>query len=146
MKWLKLAFLIFLVCSLSWAYLFCSGKVGYLVLNRRVTIEVNGAPVQGEMLEGRATAIVTRRDAGKEHSYRLFFAGDTDTTGDIGFVVDCHRWLAPHSSFLLETRRYPPCDARLEDGFKPWGWPLIDKSNSMLFVTNDRSTIRINRR
>ena len=146
MKGLKLAVLVFLLLAFSWAYVFLSGKAGYLVLNRRVTIEVNGELVQGEMLEGRATGIVTRRDVGKEHSYKLFFAGDTDMTGDMGFVVDCHQWVAPHLPFLLETRHYPPCNMLQEDGPKPWGWPLIKKGNSMQFITKDQTTIWVNRR
>ena len=75
----------------------------------------------------------------------MFFAGDTDSTGNMGFVVDCHEWVAPHLPFLLETRSYPPCNMLPEDGPKPWGWPLIDKGNSMQFVTKDQATIGIKR-
>jgi len=92
-----------------WVYLYYSGEVDYLAIKRGLTIEVNGTVVRGEVLEGRMTAIVTTRDGGKEHSYKLFFAGDTDMTGNMGFVADCHRWVSPHFPFLLETRHYPRC-------------------------------------
>jgi hypothetical protein len=145
MKWLATTAVIFLLLSFSWAYLSFSGKAGYLVLDRRATVEVNSALVRGEVLEGRGTAIVTRRDVGKEHSYQLLFAGDTDMAGNIGFVVDCHKWVAPRLPFLVETRHYPPCDVLREDGPEPWGWPLINKGDSMQFITKDGSTMRIRR-
>jgi hypothetical protein len=92
--------------------------VALLTRNRSATIEVSGAPVQGEILDGRLTAIVTRRDAGKAHSYRLFFEGDTDSSGDTGFVIDCHAWVAPRLPFLLEAANYPPRNILSEDVYK----------------------------
>ena len=47
------------------AFLRSFNAVSFLTHNRRATIEVDGTPVQGDLLEGRLTAIVTRRDAGK---------------------------------------------------------------------------------
>lgn len=145
MKWLKLTALVLLFVCCLWAYVFYfySGRASYFVLNKRVTIYVNGTPVPGELLEGRATAIVTRRDAGKEHSYYLFFEGDVDQVGDMGSVVDCHEWVAPRFSLLLETRRYQPCKLITEDGTYRWGWPLIYKGGAMEFVTADKIIITI---
>ena len=129
--------------SFAAAWLGFSGRVGYLALNRRLTIEVNGVPVRGEILLNRVTAIVTRRDVGKNHSYLLSFEGDIDSTGDMGSVVDCHEWVAPHLPFLLETRSYPPCKRLPEDGPALRRWPLIGRGNSMQLVTRDHSTIGI---
>ena len=85
---LLVALFAFLFVLLVCVYLRSSGTVGLLTLNRSARIEVNGTPVPGEMLEGTLTAIVTRRDSGKRHSYRLFFEGDTDSTGNTGWVID----------------------------------------------------------
>ena len=100
-------------------YLYSSGKTSFLVLNRRATIGVNGALVQGELLEGHTAAITTIRDAGKKHSYALFFEGDTDFTGDMGFVVDCGEWVAPHLPLLPVTQNYPPCRRIIGDPSDP---------------------------
>src|SRR5690349_9943503 len=107
---LVVALLAFLFVVIACVYLRSSGAVALLTLNRSAIIEVNGGPVPGEMLEGRVTAIVTRRDRIRSHSYRLFFEGDTDTTGDTGWVIDCHAWVAPRLPFLLEVGDYPPCN------------------------------------
>jgi len=120
-----------------------SRRIVFLTLDRRLKVEVNGMPVEGEIFRNRVTAIVTRRDAGKKHSYQLLFEGDTDFTGDMGSVVDCHEWVAPHLPFLLETRRYPPCKRLPEDELALRRWPLIRRGNSMQFVTKDRSTISV---
>ena len=126
-------------------YCYFSDRLGFLTLNIHAKIEVNGATVPGEILEGRTTALVTTRESGKSHSYRLFFEGDTDFTGDMGFVVDCGPWVAPHLPFLPETRNYPPCKGFLEGASRTGRWPLIDKGKSMQFVLRDQSTVRINR-
>jgi len=116
----------------------------YLVLNRSVTIEVNGVPVQGEVLQDRSSAIVTRRDSGRAHSYRLSYAGDVDMTGNMGFVADCHKWVSPRLPLLLETTEYPPCKVLPGNGGKPWGWSLIWKGSFEQFVTGDGEVIAIN--
>ncbi len=132
-----------LVITSAVAWLALSRRVVYLSLDRRLKIEVNVTPVQGEIFRNRVTAIVTRRDAGKKHSYQLFFEGDIDFTGDMGSVVDCHEWVAPRLPFLLETRNYPPCKRLAEDELALRRWPLIWQRNSMQFVTKDRSTISV---
>jgi len=146
MKCFKLIVLVLLLVCCLWAYLFYSGRASYFVLNKRATIYVNGKSVPGEMLQGRATAIVTRRDVGNEHSYYLFFAGDVDQVGDMGTVVDCNEGVAPRFPLLLETRRYPPCKGIAEDGTYHWRWPLIYKGGSMEFVTGDQTIITIKTR
>jgi hypothetical protein len=84
----------------SYLFLRSTNAVAFLVRNRKATVEVNGKPVQGEILDGRLSAIATRRDDGKAHSYRLFFEGDTDSNGDTGWVIDCHAWVAPQFADL----------------------------------------------
>ena len=117
--------------------------VSYLSRNRHSTIQVNGTTVDGDVLEGRLTAIVTRRDTGKAHSYRLFFEGDTDSTGDTGFVIDCHTWLAPRVPFLLEAANYPPCNILSDDVYKDRRWPLFRRGKFIEFATSEQSTIKI---
>jgi hypothetical protein len=95
--------------------------------------------VQGEILGNRFSAIVTIRDVGKKHSYQLSYAGDVDMTGDMGFVVDCRQWVAPHFPLLLQTRNYPPCKRLPEDEY----WSLLSRGHSMQFVTEDHSTISV---
>jgi hypothetical protein len=124
-------------------YLCLLGRTSFLVLNSRATIGVNGALAQGELLEGHTAAIVTIREAGKKHSYALFFEGDTDFTGDMGFVVDCGQWVAPHLPLLLVTRNYPPCRRVFGGASDPGRWPLIDKGKSVQFALKDQSTITI---
>jgi len=114
-------------------------RVEYLTLDRRLRIEVNGVPVEGELLGNRFSAIVTIRDAGKKHSYQLFYAGDVDMTGDMGFVVDCRQWVAPHFPMLLQTRNYPPCTRLPGDEY----CSLLRREHSMQFVTKDHSTISV---
>lgn len=136
------ATLLLVVCA--GMYLYLTNRVDYLVVNRHLAIEVNGVAVRGEVLEGRASAVVTRRDVRKGHSYRLWFAGDVDTTGNAGFVVDCRNWIAPKLPVLLETRSYSPCQA--EDGSNSLGWPLLAKNGSEQFVTGEGEVIAIRRR
>ena len=144
-KWRSLVALASLVIALVLGFLIFSRRLAFFTLNTRAKIEVNGVPVNGELLEGGANAIVTTRGPGKSHSYRLFFAGDTDFTGDMGSVVDCNQWVAPRVPVLPETRNYPPCKNPLEDGSRARWWPLIDKGKDMQFVLEDQSTIRIRR-
>jgi len=95
------------------------------------------------VLEGSLTTIVTRRDAGKAHSYRLFFEGDTDSTGGTGFVIDCHTWLAPRVPFLLEAGNYPPCNILSDDVYKDRRWPLFRRGKFIEFTPSAQSTIKI---
>jgi hypothetical protein len=142
-KWLLLPVATVLVIAFAAAWLLLSGRVAYLTLDRRLKVEINGVPVGGEILRNRTTAVVTRRDAGKRHSYQLFFEGDIDSTGDTGTVVDCHEWVAPDFPLLLETRSYPPCKRLPDDGPVSRRWPLIVRGRSMQFVTKDNSTISV---
>jgi hypothetical protein len=143
MRWLGLTVAAFVVFLLVWVWLGSSGKASYFILSRGATITVDGAPVPGRVLHRRSTAIVTTREAGKEHSYQVLFAGDTDFTGNMGNVIDCHEWVAPRFPVLLETRNYPPCVARPEDGPDSSGWPLMNKENGMQFVTKKGQTIML---
>lgn len=140
--------LVAIICgaaALAVAWMVRSGKIEFLFLERHWTIRVNGTAVRGEILSNKFTAIVTRRDEGKHHSYQLFFEGDTDFTGDMGFIVDCGQWVAPQLPLLIETSNYPPCK-RLFGGVSDTGrWPLIDKGKSMQFVLKDQTIITINR-
>jgi len=52
------------VIAFAVTWLNFSARVAYLALNRHLAVEVNGLPVDGEVLGNRATAILTRRDAG----------------------------------------------------------------------------------
>ncbi len=143
-RWFLLSALAVLVIALAIARLVHSGGAAYFTLDRRLKIEVNGVSVEGEILDNRASAIVTRRDDGKQHSYQLYYEGDVDFTEDIGFVVDCQEWVAPHFPFLLQTRSYPPCTRPFVPGVRRW--PLILRGNSMQFVTMDHSTVSIVKR
>jgi hypothetical protein len=128
------------------AFLRSYKAVGLLTRNGSAMIEVNGGLVGGEILIGGQTAIVTRRDAGKVHSYRLFFEGDTDSNEDTSFVIDCHAWVAPRLPFLLEAANYPPCNVLSDDVYKDRRWPLHRRAQFIEFLTNDGSTIRIGNR
>jgi hypothetical protein len=119
---------------------------GRLFLKRAVTIEVNGLPVQGEMLDGLVSGIVTRRDVGKEHSYRLLYEGDIDQVGDIGSVIDCHDWIAPRLPFLIATSDYPSCNLLTENRANSPRWPLFLKGGAEQFVTANGEVITIRRR
>jgi hypothetical protein len=129
------------------AWMVRSGKIAFLSSARHWTIQVNGTPVPGEILSNKFTAIVTRRDEGKHHSYQLFFEGDTDFTGDMGFVVDCGQWVAPQLPLLIETSHYPSCERRrLRGGVSDTGpWPLTNKGQSLQFVLKDQTIITISR-
>lgn len=138
---LPVATVLVVAFAVTWPLL--SGRVAYLTLDRRLKVEINRVPVDGEILSNRNAAIVTRRDAGKRHSYQLFFEGDMDSTGDTGTVVDCHEWVAPHFPLLLETRTYPPCKRLPDDGPVLRRWRLVIRRNSMQFVLKDNSTISV---
>jgi hypothetical protein len=140
-KWLLLSALTLLAIAVAIRWLGFSRRVAFLTLDRHVKIEVNGAAVAGEILRNGATAIVTRRDSGRGHSYQLFFEGDVDFTGDTGWVVDCHEWVAPNFPYLLATRSYPPCRFLLDDGPSPPR--LLIRGKAMQFVAKDGSIIRI---
>jgi hypothetical protein len=135
MKWLIAAASLLFVVGSPTCYLYFSGKAELLVLERGRTIQVNGVPVRGEVLRHRGVAIVTRRDAGKEHSYQIFSAGDVDMTGDIGSVGDCKQWVAPHLPFLIVI---PPC-TRSGPGHR-----LTANPGGPQFATADKSIIQIN--
>lgn len=137
-RFLLAALTVFLI-ALAIGWLMLSNRVAYFTLDKRLRIELDGVPVEGEILGNRFSAIVTIRDAGKKHSYLLFYAGDVDMTGDMGFVVDCRQWVAPHFPLLLQTRNYPPCKRLPEDEY----WSLLSWGHSMQFVTKDHSTISV---
>ena len=111
----------FVVLVMAYGYL--SGRLRFLILNRHASIELNGTPVQGEILNGRTNALVTIREAGKDHSYQLFFEGDTDFTGDMGSVADCDPWVAPHLPVIPETKNYPPCTNGTNAESQAKRWP-----------------------
>jgi hypothetical protein len=143
-KRIALVAIICVAAALAVVWMVRSGKIAFLSLERHWTIRVNGTPVPGEILSNRFTAIVTTRDEGKHHSYQLFFEGDTDFTGDMGFIVDCGQWVAPQLPLLIETSNYPPCKRLL--GVSDTGrWPLIDKGKSMQCVLKDQTIITISR-
>jgi len=144
-RWLKLGILVLVVLSFLGSYLYYSNRIDYLTVARNSIIEVNGAPLNGEVLEGRAVAIVTTRRGGEAHSYELLFAGDTDMTGNMGLVIDCHEWVAPPLSVLLKTQNYPPCKRLSGNAGERLGWPLMNVDKSMQFMTNDGKTIKVTR-
>jgi hypothetical protein len=104
------AVLCLFIATASYAYI--SGRFDVLRRTGHYTIEVNGAAVYGDVLVGRASAVVTRRDNGNAHSYLLLYAGDVDRTSDIGQVIDCGEWIAPRLPILIRTSNYPRCNVR----------------------------------
>jgi hypothetical protein len=144
-RWFLLSALTVLVIMFAIGWLVLSRRVAYFTVERRLRIEVDRVPVEGEILGNRFSAIVTRRDAGKKHSYQLFYEGDVDITGDMGSVADCHQWVAPRFPFLLQTLTYPPCERIPEDELELGlrRWPLMLRGHSMQFVTKDHSTISV---
>jgi hypothetical protein len=144
-KRIALVATICLAAALAVTWMVRSGKIAFLSLERHRTIRVNGTPVPGEILGNKFTAIVTRRDEGKQHSYQLFFEGDTDFTGDMGFIVDCGQWVAPQVPLLVETSNYPPCKRLLGAVSDTGRWPLIDKGKSMQFALKDQTILTISR-
>jgi hypothetical protein len=144
-RWCATAAIIIIAVALAVVWMVGSGKIAFLSLDRHSTIRVDGTPVPGEILSNKFRAIVTRRDERQQHSYRLIFEGDTDFSGDMGFVVDCGQWVAPHLPYLPETSNYPPCKRLFGDVSDTGRWPLIDKGKSMQFVLKDKTTITISR-
>ena len=142
-RWFLLSALTVIVIMFAIGWLLLSRRVAYFTLERRLKIEVDGVPAEGEILGNRFSAIVTRRDTGKKHSYQLCYEGDVDFTGDMGSVSDCHQWVAPHFPFLFQTHTYPPCERLPEDELGLRRWPLIVRGHSMQFVTKDYSTISV---
>jgi hypothetical protein len=136
------------ICLLAVAafYFYLTGRIDLLHRRPHWTVEVNGAAIDGEVLAGRVSAVVTRRDKGKEHSYLLFYAGDVDQTGDIGQVIDCQNWIAPNLPILIETGGYPKCKVQPKDNASSWRMSLTTKDASEQFVTTDRNVISIIRR
>jgi hypothetical protein len=61
-------------------------------------------------------------------------------------VIDCHAWVAPRLPFLLEAANYPPCNILSEDVYKDRCWTLFRRGQSIEFMTDDLSTIRIGKR
>jgi hypothetical protein len=84
---LRLVLAVFVI-ALVIGWMVLSGGVAYFSLDKRLTIAIDGVPVQGEVLGSGTSAIVTIREAGKKHSYQLFYEEDVDITGDMGFVAD----------------------------------------------------------
>jgi hypothetical protein len=64
-RWFLLSALTVLVVMFAIGWLVLSHRVAYFTLEKRLRIEVDGVPVEGEILGKRFSAIVTRRDAGK---------------------------------------------------------------------------------
>jgi hypothetical protein len=141
MRLLMLALFSFFLVGWTVIYLRFSDRVLLLTLNRKATIEANGTPATGEVLEGTLTAIVTTRDANNPHSYLLLFEGDTDADGDTGSVVDCDEWIAPRLPLLLVLTNRPPC--QIPPATARSRWPLIRKSRALAFTIGDRRTIKI---
>ena len=136
-RFLLAALTVLLALTIGWLVL--PGRLACFILDKRLRIEVNGVPVEGELVGNRFSAIVTIGNAGKKHSYQLLYAGDVDKTGDMGQVVDCQQWVAPHFPLLLQRRNYPPCKRLPDDEYVS----LLSKRHSMKFVTKDHSTISI---
>lgn len=126
------------------AYCIESGRAVLLNADTHAKITVNGAPVSGEVFLAHTTGIVSVGESSNRHSFRLYFAGDTDSTGNMGFVVDCGAWVAPRLPVLLETHEYPPCGKAQHDAMTG-NWPLIDKGLVMQFVLQDHSIVAISR-
>ena len=136
------------ICLLTAAvfYLHLTGRFGFLRRTPDWNVVVNGVTVDGEVLAGRAFAVVTRRDKGKEHSYLLFYEGDVDQTGDMGRVIDCRKWIAPRLPILIETGTYPNCQVRSYDNANTFRMSLIAKGGAPQFVTTDVDVISIRKR
>jgi hypothetical protein len=136
------------ICVLAAAgfYLQLVGRFDFLHRTTDWHVAVNGVTVDGEVLVGRAFAIVTRRDRGKEHSYLLFYEGDVDQTGDIGRVIDCREWIAPRLPILIETLTYPNCNMRSHNNVNTHRMSLVAKDGSPQFLTQDGDVISIRKR
>jgi hypothetical protein len=136
------------MCLLAGAlfYFYLTGRFALLRRTPDWNVVVNGVTVDGEVLAGRAFAVVTRRDKGKEHSYLLFYEGDVDQTGDMGRVIDCRKWIAPRLPILIETGTYPNCKMRSHDNANTVRMPLMAKDGAPQFLTTDGDAISIRKR
>jgi hypothetical protein len=131
-----------LIGAASYAYI--SGRFDLLRRAEHYTIEVNGAAIHGDVLVGRASAVVTRRDEGHTHSYLLLYEGDVDQTGDIGQVIDCGDWIAPRLPILIQTSSYPTCNVRsARAGVSRIS--LTYKGTAQRFTTSEQDVISIKR-
>jgi hypothetical protein len=142
--------LLAILCAVAWV-LHLNGKWAFLVRDRRQVVEVDGVVVDGDVHWHRFVALVTRRDAGRQHSYLLGFAGDIDPAGNIGSITDCHLWVAPRLPMLIHTHTYPPCVVRPDEIGQPWIWSLTEHGHGMKFVgvkftTPDHDTVVVRSR
>jgi len=128
--------------AVGWS-LYLNGKLDFLLRLRRITVEVNGVAVDGDVYGHRFVSVVTRRDPGKQHSYLLSSAGDIDPAGNLGSVTDCHDWVAPRLPLLIQTRSYPPCLVRPDEAKRRWIWTLTPYPHGVKFVTPEHETIVI---
>ena len=119
------------------------GPVSYFVRSRTAIVERNGTIFPGEVLDGRATAIVTIRTPGANHSYQLLFTGDVDFIGDVGQVFDCREWVAPKVPILIETPAYPPCRKIPASPAQFERRSMTRVANGVEFLTPDGSTITV---
>ena len=130
-----------LVLVLAATYSWLSARFLVLTANRTARVEVNGAPVAADVLDGTLTALVTLREPKTQHSYLLMFDIDTDSTGDTGSVVDCHERTAPRLPLLLMSKDHPRCSAASKAKISRWS--LIRKNGSLQFMTDDQRTVRL---
>jgi len=135
-----------LTLSLLSFVLYLDHRWEFLLRDRHSALEMNGVAIDGDVLERDFFAIVTRRDAGKQHSYLLSFAGDVDPVGNIGSVTDCHDWVAPRFPLLILTRTYPPCTMRQGEDKQSWVWSLKLHEKGEKFSTPTQEVIVISRR
>jgi hypothetical protein len=121
-------------------YFYLTGRFALLRRTPDWKVVVNGVTIDGEVMAGRAFAVVTRRDKGKEHSYLLLYEEDVDQKGDMGRVVDCRKWIAPSLPILIETGTYPNCNANT------FRMPLVARNGVPEFLTADGDLISIRKR
>lgn len=130
-----------LICIAAYAHI--SGRFIVLLRAGHCTVEVNGAAIDGDVLAGRRTTLVTRRDKDKAHSYLLLYEGDVDRTGDIGKVIDCGQWVAPRLPILIQTSSYPKCEG--QSGTAASRVSLTFKGTAERFTTAEQDVISIRR-
>jgi hypothetical protein len=97
------AFLLLFAATYYWL----STRLLVLTSNRTAKVEIRGAPVAADVLDGTLTTLVTMQKSNGRHSYLLILEGDTDSTGDTGSVVDCHEWASPRIPLLLMSTNHP---------------------------------------
>ena len=124
-------------------YSHLSGKLLYR--DRNLLIEVNGTQVDGDVLDYKFLAVVTRRDAGKNHSYVIAYAGDLDMEGNIGTVFDCQDWVAPRIWILpITAKTFRSCRIIPRQPNRCWGLCLA-KEDAAQFSTSEGDTITLRR-